>query len=111
MLGCRVDGCATVCFATGGESRVQIAAILTLAARTGSENGSADPSRDENRRRKRFLTNVPDAKLEVLGKSLLDRNISRHRESGVESTSEIPERSARTQLLASRRPTSNECMS
>jgi hypothetical protein len=90
---------------------VQIAAILTLAARTGSENGSADPSRDENRRRKRFLTNVPDAKLEVLGKSLLDRNISRLRESGVESTSVIPEGSALTQLLPTRSATSNDFIS
>jgi NDP-sugar pyrophosphorylase family protein len=90
---------------------VQIAAILTLAARTGSETGSADPLRGENRRRKRFLTNVPDAKLEVLGKSLLDRNISRLRESGIESTSIIPEGSALTQLLPNRSATSNEFIS
>jgi hypothetical protein len=90
---------------------VQIAAILTLAARTGSENGSADPSRGENRRRKRFLTNVPDAKLEVLGKSLLDRTVSRLRETGVEFTSVIPEGSALTQLLPTRSATSNEFIS
>jgi hypothetical protein len=90
---------------------VQIAAILTLAARTGSENGSADPSRGTNRRRKRFLTTVPDAKLEVLGKSLLDRNISRLREAGVESTSLIPEGSALTQLLPTRSATSNDFIS
>jgi hypothetical protein len=90
---------------------VQIAAILTLAARTGSEAGSTDPSRGENRRRKRFLTNVPDAKLEVLGKSLLDRSISRLREAGIESTSTIPEGSALTQLLPTRNATSNDFIS
>ena len=90
---------------------MQIAAILTLAARTGNENGSADPSRGENRRRKRFLTNVPDAKLEVLGKSLLDRNISRLREAGVQSTSVIPEGSALTQLFPPRSTTSNDFVS
>lgn len=90
---------------------MQIAAILTLAARTGSEPGSTDPSRNENRRRKRFLTNVPDAKLEVLGKSLLDRNISRLREAGVGSTSVIPEGSALTQLLPTRSASSNDFIS
>jgi hypothetical protein len=90
---------------------VQIAAILTLAARTGSEAGSTDAPRGENRRRKRFLTNVPDAKLEVLGKSLLDRNISRLREAGVESTGVIPEGSALTQLLPTRGATSNDFIS
>src|SRR3954470_8835677 len=102
---------AQQCASQQGESRVQIAAILTLAARTGSENGSADPPRGENRRRKRFLTNVPDAKLEVLGKSLLDRNISRLRESGIESTTVIPEGSALTQLLPTRGATSNDFIS
>jgi len=90
---------------------VQIAAILTLAPRTGSETGSAEPSRGENHRRKRFLTNVPDAKLELLGKSLLDRNISRLREAGVESTSVLPEGSALTQLLPTRSTTSNDFIS
>jgi hypothetical protein len=90
---------------------VQIAAILTLAARTGSEAGSADSSRGENRRRKRFLTNVPDAKLEVLGKSLLDRNISRLQEAGVESSSVIPEGSALSQLLPTRSTASNDFIS
>lgn len=90
---------------------MQIAAIVTLAARTGSEPGSTDPSRGGNRRRKRFLTNVPDAKLEVLGKSLLDRNTSRLREAGVESTSVIPEASALTQLLPTRSATSNDSIS
>ena len=90
---------------------MQIAAILTLAARTGSDAGSTDPSRGENRRRKRFLTNVPDAKLEILGKSLLDRNISRLREAGVECTSVIPEGSALTQLLPNRSSASNDFIS
>jgi NDP-sugar pyrophosphorylase family protein len=99
-------------FATGtGDSKVQIAAILTLAARTGSESDSTNSSRGESRRRKRFLTNVPDAKLEVLGKSLLDRNISRLREAGVESTGVIPEGSALTQLLPTRSNTSNDSIS
>jgi NDP-sugar pyrophosphorylase family protein len=82
-----------------------------LAARTGSEADSIEPSRGENRRRKRFLTNVPDAKLEILGKSLLDRNISRLREAGIESTSLIPESSALTQLLPTRSATSNDFIS
>ncbi len=90
---------------------MEIAAILTLAARTGSETGAADPSIGENRRRKRFLSNVPDAKLEVLGKSLLDRNISRLRGTGVAFTSVIPEGSALTQLLPTRSATSNEFIS
>lgn len=90
---------------------MQIAAILTLAARTGGETGSTDPSIGENRRRKRFLSHVPDAKLEVLGKSLLDRNISRLREAGVDSTSIIPEGSALTQLLPTRSATSNDFIS
>lgn len=90
---------------------MEIAAILTLAARTGSETGSTNSSRGENRRRKRFLTNVPDAKLEVLGKSLLDRNISRLQEAGVESSSVIPEGSALTQLLPTRTTTSNDFIS
>ena len=90
---------------------MQIAAILTLAARTGSEADSIEPSRGENRRRKRFLTNVPDAKLEILGKSLLDRNISRLREAGIESTSVIAESSALTQLLPTRSATSNDFIS
>jgi NDP-sugar pyrophosphorylase family protein len=90
---------------------VQIAAILTLAARTGSDADSAEPSRGDNRRRKRFLSNVPDAKLEVLGKSLLDRNISRLREAGIDSTSVIPEGSALTQLLPTRSAASNDFIS
>ena len=90
---------------------MQIAAILTLAARTASDAGSTEPSRGENRRRKRFLTNVPDAKLEVLGKSLLDRNISRLRQAGVECTSVIPEGSALTQLLPNRSSASNDFIS
>lgn len=90
---------------------MQIAAILTLAARTGSEADSIEPSRGENRRRKRFLTNVPDAKLEVLGKSLLDRSISRLKQAGVESTSVIPEGSALTQLLPARSANSNDFIS
>jgi NDP-sugar pyrophosphorylase family protein len=90
---------------------VQIGAILTLAARTGGETGSTDPSTRENRRRKRFLTNVPDAKLEILGKSLLDRNISRLREAGVECISVIPEGSALAQLLPTRSATSNDFIS
>lgn len=90
---------------------MQTAAILTLAARTGNEAGSGDPVRGENRRRKRFLTNVPDSKLEVLGKSLLDRNISRLRESGIDYTSIIPEGSALTQLLPTRSAASNEFIS
>jgi hypothetical protein len=94
-----------------GDSKVQIAAILTLAARTGSEAGSTNPSRGENRRRKRFLTNVPDAKLDVLGKSLVDRNISRLQEAGVESSSVIPEGSALSQLLPTRSTASNDSIS
>lgn len=90
---------------------MQIAAILTLAARTGGDTGSADPSIGENRRRKRFLSNVPDAKLEMLGKSLLDRNISRLREAGIESTNVIPEGSALTQLLPARSASSNDFIS
>ena len=90
---------------------MQIGAILTLAARTGSETGSSDSSIGENRRRKRFLTNVPDAKLEILGKSLLDRNISRLREAGIESTSVIPEGSALSQLLPTRSAASNDFIS
>lgn len=90
---------------------MQIAAILTLAGRTGSDADSIDPSRGENRRRKRFLSYVPDAKLEFLGKSLLDRNISRLREAGVESTSVIPEGSALTQLLPTRSAASNDFIS
>jgi NDP-sugar pyrophosphorylase family protein len=88
---------------------VQIAAILTLAARTDNDGG--DSSRGELRRRKRFLSNVPDAKLEILGKSLLDRNISRLREAGIESASVIPEGSALTQLLPTRSAASNEFIS
>lgn len=90
---------------------MQIAAILTLAARTGSEAGSTNTSRGENRRRKRFLSNVPDAKLEVLGKSLVDRNISRLQEAGVESSSVIPEGSALSQLLPTRSTASNDSIS
>ena len=90
---------------------MQIAAILTLAARTGTEAGSTEPSRGGNRRRKRFLSNVPDAKLEVLGKSLLDRNISKLREAGVESSSVIPEGSALAQLLPTRSTTSSDFIS
>jgi hypothetical protein len=98
-------------FSGMGDSKVQIAAILTLAARTGSEAGSTNPSRGENRRRKRFLTNVPDAKLDVLGKSLVDRNISRLQEAGVESSSVIPEGSALSQLLPTRSTASNDSIS
>ncbi len=94
-----------------GDGKVQIAAILTLAARTGSEADSVEPARGENRRRKRFLSNIPDAKLEVLGKSLLDRSISRLREAGIESTSTIPEGSALTQLLPTRSATPNDFIS
>lgn len=90
---------------------MQIAAILTLAGRTGGETGSTDPSKGENRRRKRFLTHVPDAKLEVLGRSLLDRNIGRLREAGVESTSVIPEGAALTQLVPNRSTTSSDFIS
>jgi NDP-sugar pyrophosphorylase family protein len=78
---------------------VQIGAILTLAARTGNETDSADSPLGGNRRRKRFLTNVPDAKLELLGKSLLDRTISRLRQVGIEDISVIPESSILTQFL------------
>jgi hypothetical protein len=98
-------------FSGMGDSKVQIAAILTLAARTGSEAGSTNPSRGENRRRKRFLTNVPDAKLDVLGKSLVDRNISRLQEAGVESSSVVPEGSALSQLLPTRSTASNDSIS
>lgn len=90
---------------------MKIAAILTLAARTGSDSGSAGPSITENRRRKRFLSNVPDAKLEVLGKSLLDRNLGRLREAGIESTSVIPEGAALTQLFPTRSAASNDFVS
>lgn len=90
---------------------MQIAAIVTLAARTSGDGAAADPLVGQNRRRKRFLTNVPDAKLEVLGKSLLDRNSTRLQEAGVESISVIPEGSALTQLLPTRSTASNEFVS
>lgn len=90
---------------------MQIGSILTLAARTGGETDSAEPSRLENRRRKRFLANVPDAKLEVLGQSLLDRNLDRLRAAGVEATRVIPEGSAHTQLLPTRNTLPNEFLS
>ena len=86
---------------------MQIGAILTLAAANGNESDSAGPN-GGTRRRRRFLANVPDAKLDVLGKSLLDRTISRLREVGVESTSVIPEGSTLTQLLPTRSTISNE---
>ena len=90
---------------------MQIAAILTLAARTGSEADPIETSRGESRRRKRFLTNVPDAKLEILGKSLLDRSISHLRQAGIDSTSVIPEGSALTQLLPTRSAGSSDFIS
>jgi NDP-sugar pyrophosphorylase family protein len=81
---------------------VQIGAILTLAAASGNETDSTDLSRAGRGSRKRFLANVPNAKLDVLGKSLLDRTISRLGQVGVESPSVIPEGSTLTQLLPTR---------
>jgi len=90
---------------------VHIGAILTLAARSGNDADSAESSKGSNRRRKRFLTNVPDAKLEILGKSLLDRTVSRLGQVGIESTSVIPEGSNLTQLLPTRSNISNDFIS
>jgi hypothetical protein len=90
---------------------VQIGAILTLAATGGKDSDPAEPSRSSSRKRRQFLANVPDAKLDVLGKSLLDRTTSRLREVGVECTGVIPEGSALTQLLPTRSTTSKDFIS
>jgi hypothetical protein len=77
---------------------VQIGAILTLAARTEDDIDSVESSISANRRRKRF-TAIPDAKLDVLGQSLLDRTFAKLEAAGIEAASVIPEGSTLNQLL------------
>ena len=56
---------------------MKIGAILTLAATNGKEADSSESGKDAARKRRRFLSNTPDVKLDVLGKSLVDRTIER----------------------------------
>lgn len=83
---------------------MQIGAILTLAGRTGNETDSVISA---NRRRTRF-TSIPDAKLDILGQSLLDRTLGKLRNAGIASTVVIPEGSTLNQLLPSRPIIQNE---
>ena len=80
---------------------MKIGAILTLAGRTGDDTDSVESSISNNRRRKRF-TAIPDAKLDILGQSLLDRTFAKLESLGIKSVSVIPEGSTLNQLLPAR---------
>jgi len=80
---------------------VQIGAILTLAASNSNESGTHESLNDGARKRRQFLSNVPNPKLDLLGKSLLDRTADKLRQSGVKTTTVIAEGPTLTQLARS----------
>ena len=90
---------------------MKIGAILTLAATNGKEADSSESGKDAARKRRRFLSNTPDVKLDVLGKSLVDRTIEKLRAAGVEATTVIPEGPAGTQVLPTHSLLSNDFIS
>ena len=80
---------------------MQIGAILTLAASNSNESGTHESLNDGARKRRQFLSNVPNPKLDLLGKSLLDRTADKLRQSGVKTTTVIAEGPTLTQLARS----------
>jgi hypothetical protein len=100
-----------VCIEPEREIKVKIGAILTLTATHGKEADSSESGKDAARKRRRFLSNTPDVKLDVLGKSLLDRTIEKLEAAGVEATTVIPEGPAGTQLLSTRSLLSDDFIS
>ena len=83
-------------------TKVQIGAILMLAASNGNEADSPESLQDGARRRRRFISNVPNVSLDLLGKSLVDRTAAKLRQAGVKTTTVIPEGPTLAQLLAAR---------
>lgn len=87
---------------------MQIGAILTLAASSGNEADSRESLKDGSRRRRQFINNIPNARLELLGKSLADRTAAKLRQAGVETMTLVPEGPTLTQLLPARSFVSND---
>ncbi len=81
---------------------MQIGAILTLAGTSGTEAESRELSKDDSRKRRQFLSNVPNAGLELLGTSLVDQTAAKLRAAEVTPTLVIPNGPALAQLLPSR---------